>query len=597
MSSNIIRLFNKYYKIYLDNTDTDISYLYNSFINEYFGLINEKEYKYELYIYTKIKVNDYSHINSKSYKYNLNFNNNTIGFLLLNKHIINSSIDLFIQYLSILIYNTSMNDLSIMPISKQCIFNDILDMMTDGVIVCDNIFNIYMINIVAKNIISFLNIYITEYLNKKIFDIFSELEDILEINEIYKNKKINYRINKNTINTNLLIVINTILYEENIYYIIIINNEKNNEKINNDGFLSHELRNSLQTITFANHLIEKKIINNEIIDKQFKKYLDIINKSTYDMTKIINDILDIDRLESDKLSLKFENTNIHDLIDDIKFDFSKYLTNANIIFDINLDKTLIEINYLFLTDITRIKQILINILTNAVKYSKPRETNKIILSISYNTTTRYINFSIRDTGLGIKTENLNNILNNERNYTITQSNSNGLGLYICNRIAQLLGGIIKINSKYLEGTEFIFSHPLKINNNTHIIKKKLEYLQIKANLLLVDDDENMILLFKDIINNLKFNYNITQISIDNIISNDLLFDLVKINNYDMIFININMITINGISIIRLLRKNEYNNKIIAITSDINIQIDNTLYDGLLLKPYNENDILDKLKIL
>ena len=597
MSSNIIRLFNKYYKIYLDNTDTDISYLYNSFINEYFGLINEKEYKYELYIYTKIKVNDYSHINSKSYKYNLNFNNNTIGFLLLNKHIINSSIDLFIQYLSILIYNTSMNDLSIMPISKQCIFNDILDMMTDGVIVCDNIFNIYMINIVAKNIISFLNIYITEYLNKKIFDIFSELEDILEINEIYKNKKINYRINKNTINTNLLIVINTILYEENIYYIIIINNEKNNEKINNDGFLSHELRNSLQTITFANHLIEKKIINNEIIDKQFKKYLDIINKSTYDMTKIINDILDIDRLESDKLSLKFENTNIHDLIDDIKFDFSKYLTNANIIFDINLDKTLIEINYLFLTDITRIKQILINILTNAVKYSKPRETNKIILSISYNTTTRYINFSIRDTGLGIKTENLNNILNNERNYTITQSNSNGLGLYICNRIAQLLGGIIKINSKYLEGTEFIFSHPLKINNNTHIIKKKLEYLQIKANLLLVDDDENMILLFKYIINNLKFNYNITQISIDNIISNDLLFDLVKINNYDMIFININMITINGISIIRLLRKNEYNNKIIAITSDINIQIDNTLYDGLLLKPYNENDILDKLKIL
>jgi signal transduction histidine kinase/CheY-like chemotaxis protein len=597
MSSNIIKLFNKYYKIYLDNIYTDISYLYNSFINEYFKLINEKEYKYELYIYTKIKVNDYSHINNKSYKYNLNFNNNTIGFLLLNKHIINSTIDLFIQYLSILIYNTSMNDLSIMPISKQCIFNDILDMMTDGVIVCDNIFNIYMINIVAKNIISFLNIYITEYLNKKIFDIFSELEDILEINEIYKNKKINYRINKNTINTNLLIVINTILYEENIYYIIIINNEKNNEKINNDGFLSHELRNSLQTITFANHLIEKKIINNDIIDKQFKKYLDIINKSTYDMTKIINDILDIDRLESDKLSLKFENINIHDLIDDIKFDFSKYLTNANIIFDINLDKTLTEINYLFLTDITRIKQILINILTNAVKYSKPRETNKIILSISYNTTIRYINFSISDTGLGIKTENLNNILNNERNYTITQSNSNGLGLYICNRIAQLLGGIIKINSKYLEGTEFIFSHPLKINNNTHIIKKKLEYLQIKANLLLVDDDENMILLFKDIINNLKFNYNITQISIDNIISNDLLFDLVKINNYDMIFININMITINGISIIRLLRKNEYNNKIIAITSDINIQIDNTLYDGLLLKPYNENDILDKLKIL
>ena len=617
MSSDIINLFNKYYKIYLNNIDINLINLYNDFINDYLILINDKKCNYKLFLYKDIN-NDLNLYNDY-HKYNLNFNFTIIGYLLVNKNIMNT---LFIQYLSILIYNTyifdnilinnnlSINEPNIQPqynTQKEYILTDILDMMTDGVLVCDNNYDIYMINIVAKNIFSILNIYIIEYINKKIFDIFSQLEDILEKNEIYKNKKINYRIDKNNVKINLFLTINTIIYENQLYYIFIINNDNVTEKINNDGFLSHELRNSLQTITFANHLIQKKnnIINGhngqnlQIIDDICKKYLNIIDKSVYDMTKIINDILDIDRLESDKLPLHFKNINIIELVDDIKFDFSKYLTNANISFEIILDDTLKEIQYYFYTDITRIKQILLNILSNSVKYSKPNTSNKIILIITYDNISRYINFSIRDTGIGIKNENIENIFNNERNYIITNSknNSNGIGLYICNKIAQLLGGIIKINSKYLEGSEFIFSHPIKINNNSQIIQKQIEKLQIKANILLVDDNENMILLFKDIIDNLKFKYNLPHICIDNITSNDLLFDLVKTNNYDIIFININMININGISIIRLLRKSEYNNKIIAITHNNNIQIDNSLYDGLLIKPYSENDILDKLKLL
>ena len=598
MSSDIIKIFNIQYKKYLDNIDGNLNTIYTSFIEDYFKLITkENKYDYILCISKKIEKLDNINKYNEYYKYNLNFNNNNIGYFLINTNITHITFDLFIQYLSILIYNTSITELYLLPISKQCIFNDILDMMNDGVIVCDSNFNIYMINNIAKNIITSLNIYLINYLNRKIFDIFSQLEDILEINEIYKNKKINYRIDKNNIKINLLLTINSIIYDEQIYYIIIINNDNIIEKINNEGFLSHELRNSLQTITFANHLIQKKTLNNINIDEQFKKYLNIIDKSIYDMTKIINDILDIDRLESDKLALHFENININELIDDIRFDFSKYLTNANIFFEIIIDDTLIEINYCFYTDTTRIKQILLNILSNSVKYSKPNIQNKIILLITYDNINRFINFSIRDTGMGIKSENVDNIFNNERNYIITNSkiNSNGIGLYICNKIAQLLGGTIKINSKYQQGSEFIFSHPIKVNNNSQIIQKNLENLEIKANILLVDDNENMIFLFKDIINNLKFKYNLSNINIDNIISNDLLFDLVKINNYDIIFININMININGISIIRLLRKNEYNNKIIAITNDNNMQLDKSLYDGLILKPYSENDILDKLK--
>jgi len=600
MSSKLIEIFNNCYKQYLDNIHIDLNYLYDSFIKQYFiEIICNKTYEYNLNLYNK------NILKKEEYTYNLIFNNIHIGHLIINTTIITNitifynTIDLFIQYLSILIYNTSIHDINhinnLKLVSKQCIFNDILDMMTDGVIVCDNNFNIYMINNVAKNMISVLNIYQIKYHNKKIFDIFSQLEDILELNEIYKNKKINYKIDKNNIKINLLLTINTIIYDEQLYYIIIINNQNNIDKINNDGFLSHELRNQLQTISFANHLIQKKSTN---IDENLKKYLNIIDKSVYDMIQIINDILDIDRLESNKLDLKFENINLHELIELIRFDFSKYLTNSNISFDIIYDNSLSNINYSFFTDVTRIKQILLNILSNSVKYSKPNIRNKIILSIYYDDKTKYINFSIKDTGIGIKSENINNILNNERSYIITNSknNSNGLGLYVCNKIAQLLGGIIKINSKYNEGSEFIFSHPIKFNN-IQIIQNNLEKININAKILLVDDNENMILLFKDIVDNIKFKYNLSNIFIDNLTSNDLLYDMTKTNNYDIIFIDINMVNISGMSIIKLLRRNEFNNKICALSNDINTNIDNSLYDGILIKPFSENDIFEKLKLI
>lgn len=599
MSSKLIKIFNNFYKQYLDNIHIDLDYLYDSFIKKYFvEIICNETYEYKLNLYSLSEI-------KKDNIYNLVFNNINMGHIIiniidtLNLNIFNDTIDLFLQYLSILIFNTSkINKLTVnnqTNLSKQSIFNDILDMMTDGVIVCDNNFNIYLINNVAKNMISILNIYEIEYINKNIFDIFSQLEDILELNEIYKNKKINYKIDKNNIKINLLLTINTIIFEEQLYYIIIINNQNNTDKINNDGFLSHELRNQLQTISFANHLVQKKSLN---IDDNLKKYLNIIDKSVYDMIKIINDILDIDRLESNKLDLRFEDINLHELIELIRFDFSKYLTNSNISFDIIYDNTLSKFNYSFFTDVTRIKQILLNILSNSVKYSKQNTLNKIILSIYYDDKTKYINFSIKDTGIGIKSENINNMLNNERSYIITNSknNSNGLGLYVCNKIAQLLGGIIKINSKYNEGSEFIFSHPIKFNN-IQSIQKNLENININAKILLVDDNENMILLFKDIINNIKFKYNLSNLYVDNLTSNDLLYDMTKTNNYDIIFININMVNISGMSIIKLLRRNEFNNKIFALSNDTNTKFDNSLYDGILIKPFSENDIFEKLKMI
>jgi signal transduction histidine kinase/CheY-like chemotaxis protein len=613
MKSNLISLFNNHYQQYLNNFDKDI--IIKSFIKKYFILINQSNIKYTLLENNSINLVQY-------YPYSFNtkliFDNQIIGYLSLNKEIIHDTYDLFINYLSMFIYNFKFNNL--VENMNHSIFMEIIDMVNDGLIVCDSNYIIHTINTTAKNMINTLNIYNTNYLNIKLFDVFSQLEDILKQNEIYKNKKIYYKIDKNNNNINFLLLLNTIIYNNIYYYVIIINHVTDKNNRNNDGFLSHELRNPLQTINFANHLIQKKNLldithnhienNNEhILSSDLKKYLNIIDKSVYDMIKIINDILDIDRLDSNKLDLKFDLINIYDLIEEIKFNFTHHITDNNIKFDVIINENLESINYNFYTDITRIKQILLNILDNSVKYSKPSSLNNIILNISYDNNSNYINFSISDTGIGINHINdtkstdfigwdhKNIAFNNLNKPNKAECKSNGLGLYVCNKLAKLLGGIIKINRAYTTGTEFIFCHPVKINNN--IINKNIENFNINAKILLVDDNENIILLFKDILENIKYknNNNNNNLLIDCCDLNELIIDLVKVNNYDIIFLDINGEHINGMTLARVIRRNGFNNKIIPMIYNLDESLDKSLFDGILIKPFGEQDIIDKLKLI
>lgn len=581
--NNLITLFDNHYQQYLNNFNKNN--IIDSFIEKYLILIEHNDNKYKL-----IKNTHDSNLYENIDYIKIVFNDEILAFLLFDKKIEHPSFNLFISYLSLLLYNTNYN--KIIESINHTIFTEIIDMIHDGIIVCDNNYNIHIINNIAKNIINTLNIHNTDnfnYFNIKLFNIFSQLEDILKFNEIYKNKKIYYNIQKNNNDVKILLTINTIIYNDLYYYVIIltfVNKDKTN--INNDGFLSHELRNPLQTINFANHLIQQKNINDE-----FKKYLTIIDKSVYDMIKIINDILDIDRLDSNKLDLKFELVNILELIDNIKFDFSRHLNNNLIKFNIILDDSLIEIKHCFYTDITRIKQILLNILDNSVKYSKSNTTNNITLKICYDNISKYINFMISDTGIGIKHDNINNIfdrtfINNNNKY-----NSNGLGLYICNKLANLLGVTIKINSIYQYGSEFILLHPIKIINNNK--KKIIENMNINAKILFVDNNQNILLLFKDIIENIKCKYQIKdKIFLDCHELNELIIDIIKVNNYDIIFLDINGENINGITIARLIRRNGFTNKIIGMIYNLDNSLDKSLFDDFLIKPFCENEILEQI---
>ncbi len=605
---NIIAIFNDYYQLYLNGINADI--IINLYISKNLFYIFKKDINYTIQ----------DNILDNKECYILEFNKINLGYLCIelnNIEINKSNFNIFLSYLSLFIFNSKyVNRPSVLNCS---IFIEVLNMMNDGVIILDDKYIVLFVNKTSEVILSKITSE-DNHINKSLYNLFSQLEEVIEYNKIYKNKKINYNVNKNNTDINMVLNINTIIHNNLYYNILTINiNRLKSIQCDNIGFLSHELRNPLQSISFANQLIQMKLENSkdskdDNMVNNYKKYLDIIDKSVYDMIKIINDILDIDRINSNQINLTINNVNLDDLIQDIHFNFEKYLTNSNIKFNLILDKNLPTTLF---TDSTRIKQIIMNILNNSVKYSKSDTLNTITLTILYNEELNSIDFSIKDTGIGIKQENINNLMKLKPNISNNKHNSNGIGLFLCNKLALLLGGNIKINSEYMSGSEFVFSHPIKLGLQQINIEKNIEKFNIFSKILIVDNDENITLLFKDIIQNLKFKYNLQDdFIIDCCSKGDQVCDIVKLNNYDIIFMDLYISDINGTTLVKLLRKQCYNNKIIGMSSDINydlniwnnvsprnsINLNNTenekilrLYDEIIIKPLNENDILNNLK--
>lgn len=573
MSSEIIKIFNEYYHLYLNGINyTNNIDLINSYIKKSLNYIFKENI--EFYLEDKIFENKFIYEEIK-------FNDKIICYLYFNKNINVYNLDdynLFKIYLGIFIHNINIVKYEL----EKNIFSEIFNVIHDGMFVCDKEFNILYNNKASEIFIEKILILKKNNINT-IYDIFPQISNILKKDEIYKNKLINYKCEKGNINMNYNLIINTILYCDVFYNILIITNNKNISKSHNNSFISHELRNPLQTINFSNHLMQKK---NK--DESIKKYINISAKAIYDMTKIINDILDMDRIENNKLNLTIENININDLIDDIIFEFNSYITNMNISFKVNINKNVP--NTIF-TDSTRTKQIIINLLINSLKYTKINKINNILLDVLYNEYLKCIEFNIIDNGIGIKDSDIIKILKN-KDYNIN-NNSNGFGLYICNKIAILLGGTIKIDNEYKDGAKFIFIHPIKLGDTNIILQKNLENLNINGNILIYDSNSDITSLFDDIIINLKSKYNLDNFYINVCNKKDNIIDLIEINNYDLIFFDI--LNINELDFIKIIRRKSYNGKIIIMTSNLSIKINKILFDDILIKPFNENDILEKIK--
>ena len=235
--------------------------------------------------------------------------------------------------------------------------------------------------------------------------------------------------------------------------------------------MSHEIRTPLNAIIgFSDILSESNL------DKDEKEKAVIISKSATALLNIINDILDISKIESGKFEISRNNFNLSDLLEQVVQLYSINTKQKNIRFLYTLDP---NIPSFLINDETKIKQVLSNILSNAIKFTPENKNVSFTISlkkIENNIAT--IIFSVKDEGIGISTEDQKKIFKpfSQADGTISRKfGGTGLGLAISSNIVKLLGSDIKLISNEGLGSTFYFDLDFEIQDIDTIDHKKLKY--------------------------------------------------------------------------------------------------------------------------
>ncbi len=233
--------------------------------------------------------------------------------------------------------------------------------------------------------------------------------------------------------------------------------------------MSHELRTPLNSIIGFSELIE---MNTSLDDKQ-KRYLDNVLTSGKFLLNLINDILDLSKVEAGKIELVIDKIKVPSVIEDTCTLIKEKAMKHNVILKKEFDPALSYIE----ADQQRLKQIMFNLLSNAVKFSKPEGGTVTITTKKEGDMAK---FSVSDTGIGIKDKNLDKLFSafEQLDSGITkQYGGTGLGLAITKKLVELHGGRITVESRYGEGSTFIFTLPIE-GKKMEDIKKIEKYTKV-----------------------------------------------------------------------------------------------------------------------
>jgi signal transduction histidine kinase/CheY-like chemotaxis protein len=222
--------------------------------------------------------------------------------------------------------------------------------------------------------------------------------------------------------------------------------------------ISHEIRTPMNAIIGLTHLSLK-----EDVPEKVRLYLQNIDESGHRLLTLINDVLDISKIESGKMVIAEDD-----------FDFSNMLSKSinvtaelarekNITVEDNRNDALKALSRYIHSDELRISQIIVNLLSNAVKFTPDGGKITISVNLSENETAPVISFSVRDTGIGIAPENIGKLFDSfeQADKTITrQFGGTGLGLAISKKITEMMNGTMTVSSELGKGSEFFVEIPV-----------------------------------------------------------------------------------------------------------------------------------------
>ena len=357
--------------------------------------------------------------------------------------------------------------------------------------------------------------------------------------------------------------------------------------------MSHEIRTPLNSIIGFSELLT----NNSDIDESAKKYSSIIEESAKSLLTIINDILDISKIESGNFDINIKQMNIHEVCRNVFELFSNKADDKKITFTFNINK---DIPTCLLSDGIRIRQVLSNLISNAIKFTN--ENGEIDFKVSFiqeKNNLIKLRFLVKDSGIGIPSTKLANIfepfiqVDNESN---RKYEGTGLGLSISSHIIKLLGSKIEILSEIDAGSSFWFDLELKTcNASMNLIQEEEQIVfndKYSGEILVAEDNTLNQELIKYILESLGLNYKIVANGKDAI-------NEYKNGAYNLILMDINMPIVDGIESFNQIREYEKSNNlvnipIIALTANV-IKGDKEKFlnlgmNGYLTKPIDMNEL-------
>nr|WP_315191102.1 ATP-binding protein [uncultured Flavobacterium sp.] len=353
---------------------------------------------------------------------------------------------------------------------------------------------------------------------------------------------------------------NLLLKEKNNELIIAKNKAEKASKARSEflSTVSHELRTPLNAINGITHLLlEEKPKKSQL------NYLQSLEFSGNYLTKFINEILEINKMDSNKIEIENIPFNLKELLENIQNSLKELAHINNNHFNLEIDNAIP--NYL-IGDPTRLSQIFMNLINNALKFTKNGSVTvrtKIESSEGKNV---LIYFEIVDTGIGIAADKLETVFDSFSQGSIEVNRKyggTGLGLTIVKKLVTLLGGDIKLESTVGKGSTFSFKLHFKIGSAPVVLQKKVEKfnpdLLANKKILLIEDNKINQMITKKMLEN-------KDIFCEIIDNGEDAIEAARNNKYDLILMDVHLPGINGTVATKQIRAFDTDTPIIALTA-------------------------------
>ncbi|MFC1551998.1 ATP-binding protein [Candidatus Latescibacterota bacterium] len=364
--------------------------------------------------------------------------------------------------------------------------------------------------------------------------------------------------------------------------------------------MSHEIRTPMNAVIGTANLLSESDLNQDQ-----KEYVKILKNEGDRLLKIINDILDLSKIETGQYTLDNITFNLYQLIEEVVSLMGARVREKNIDFSF---KTSSGVPRYIIGDPDALRRVIINIIGNALKFTNKGKISLLIENETDSTNANYIRFSVSDTGVGIPKEKLDIIFTRftQADSSITRKyGGTGLGLSISKKIVEMMSGNIWVESMEGHGSTFIFSIPAKIPALSEEIidieyNHKNDVIDIddkrKLFILLVEDYDASRRIIQAYLKTTSYNLDIAE-------NGKIAVEKYKANLYDLVLMDMQMPVMDGYEATKAIRAWEKKNSvdstaIIALTAhaykeDIQKSIDSGCNDHLT-KPINKKKLLDSI---